>query len=214
MNVFVATPVRDGVTVEYAQSLFHAGLHCKERGIEVVPQIARHSCFIEIARSTLVKHFLDSDCTHLFFIDADIGFESHAIAGLVEAGVPFCAGVYRKREPDLSFNAQAYEPQQFRGPWMRMNRVATGFMCLERRVLEEMAARVPLCEVGKQEIPLVFRTSKEGKFIGEDYCFCDDYTALYEEGVFEQPIWVYPDITFNHDGYVGNLHESLCKSSS
>ena len=209
MKVFIATPVRDRPTVGYAQSLFYAGLHCAERGIEVVPNILRHSCFIEIARSSLVKLFLDSDCTHLFFIDDDIGFESHALAGLVEAGVPFSAGVYRKREPDLNFNAQIHEPQELKGPWLRADRVATGFMCLERHVLEEMASRVPTCRVGKQDIPMVFDTNKVGTFIGEDYCFCDDYTTLYEEGVFEQPIWIYPDITFDHDGYIGNLHESL-----
>ena len=73
MKVFVATPVRDTVTVEYAQSLFWAGLNCKELGIELIPRIARHSCFIEIARSTLVMEFLKTDCTHLFFIDSDIG---------------------------------------------------------------------------------------------------------------------------------------------
>ena len=213
MKVFVATPLRDTVTAEYAQSLFYAGLHCAERGIEVVPHIIRHSCFIEIARSSLVKLFLESDCTHLFFIDSDIGFESHAISGLVEAGVPLCAGAYRKREPNGLFNATAHEPEEMRGPWLRVDRVATGFMCIERHVLEEMTARVPSCVIGNTgEVPLVFRTDKSGTFIGEDYCFCDDYTELYEEGVFEQPIWVYPDITFNHDGYVGNLHDTLCKS--
>jgi len=210
MKVFVATPVRDTVTVEYAQSLYYAGLNCKELGIELIPNIARHSCFIEIARSSLVKNFLDTDCTHLFFIDSDLGFETHAVGGLVQAGVPFCAGVYRKREPKKRFNAQVHEPIEQRGPWLRVDRTATGFMCLERRVLEEMSTRVPSCKVGQTGIiPLVFRTGKEGIFVGEDYCFCDDYTKLYEEGVFEQPIWVYPDITFNHDGYVGNLHESL-----
>ena len=210
MKVFVATPYRDSVTAEYAQSLFYAGRHCSGRGIEVVPNIIRNSCFVDIARSVLVKTFLESDCTHLLFIDADIGYESHAIAGLVEAGVPFCAGVYRKREDKLGFCAQAYEPQEFRGPWMRVTRVATGFMCLERRVLEEMSKNVPLCNVSRRgNVPMVFRTNMEGDFIGEDYCFCDDYNKLYEAGVFDQPIWVYPDIIFNHNGYVGNLYESL-----
>ena len=216
MKVFVATPLRDTVTAEYAQSLFYAGLDCKERGIEVVLNIIRHSCFIDIARSTLVKYFLESDCTHLFFIDSDIGFEAHALAGLVQAEVPFAAGVYRKREPKVSFNAQVYEPQEFRGPWLRVNRAATGFMCLQRHVLEEMVKHVHLCKVAKSgEVPMLFRTDtslKDGKvrqFVGEDYCFCDDYTELYRQGVFKEPIWVYPDITFDHDGYVGNLHESL-----
>ena len=48
-----------------------------------------------------------------------------------------------------------------------------------------------------------------GKFVGEDYSFCDDYNQLYEEGVFDEPIWAYPDINFDHDGFVGNLHKSL-----
>jgi hypothetical protein len=216
MKVFVATPLRDFVTAEYAQSLFYAGLHCKERGIEVIPRIIVHSCFIDIARSALVKHFLESDCTHLFFIDSDIGFEAHAIAGLVEAEVPFAAGIYRLREQKVGFNIQLHEPQEFLGPWIRANRVATGFMCLERHVLEEMSKRVHKCKVAKSgEVPMIFRTDtslKDGKprqFVGEDYCFCDDYTKLYKEGVFDQPIWVYPDITLNHDGFVGNLHEAL-----
>ena len=211
MKVFVATPLRDTVTAEYAQSLFYAGLDCASRGIEIVPAIVRNSCFVDIARSVLVKLFLDTDCTHLLFLDSDIGFESHALAGLVEAGVPFCAGVYRRREDDEKFNMQVHEPHEYMGPWLRVDRVATGFMCLERHVLEEMSKRVHSCKVARNgNIPMVFRTDTHtGKvFVGEDYCFCDDYTKLYEEGVFDQPIWVYPDITFNHDGHVGNLHES------
>lgn len=214
MKVFVATPVRDGVTAEYAQSLFYAGLDCQARGIEVVPRIVRHSCFIEIARSVFVKMFLETDCTHLLFLDSDIGFEAHALAGLVQAGVPLCAGVYRTREPKLRFNAKIYEPVEMRGPWMRVNRVATGFMCIERHVLEEMSSRVHSCKIGNNgDVPMVFRTDTSPKggavFVGEDYCFCDDYTKLYEEGVFDQPIWVYPDITLDHDGYTANLHETL-----
>ncbi len=210
MKVFIATPIRDYVTAEYAQSLFHAGLYCKKRDIEVVPHIIRNSCFIDIARNVLVRDFLKTDCTHLLFVDSDIGYESHAIAGLVEAGVPVCAGVYRKREPELKFAVQIREPQEFRGPWLRADRVATGFMCVERAVLEEMTRRVHACKVSNSGIiPMIFRINTRDVFVGEDYCFCDDYNILHEEGFFHQPIWVYPDITFNHNGYIGNLHESL-----
>lgn len=210
MKVFVATPAYKDVTIEYAQSLFHAGLYCKERNIELIPQIMLSSCFVDIARSVLVKKFLETDCTHLFFVDADIGFESHAISGLVEAGVPVAVGVYRKREPKLRFAAQIHEPQEFKGPWLRMDRAATGFMCIERRVLVEMSGRVKSCKVAKEGwVPMVFDTKKEGTFVGEDYCFCDDYTKLFNEGVFDQPIWAYPDINFNHAGYEGNLYNAL-----
>ena len=209
LKVFIATPIRDYVTAEYAQSLFYAGLDCKARGIEVLPHIIRNSCFVDLARSVLVRDFLKTDCTHLLFIDSDIGYESHAVAGLVQAGVPFCAGAYPKREPGNKFPLQIHEPQELKGPWLRADRVSTGFMCLERRVLEKMSSLVHTCKDKFGLVPMVFRTETKGTFVGEDYCFCDDYNKLYEEGVFEEPIWVYPDITFNHDGYVGNLHESL-----
>ena len=212
MKVFIGTPIYDNkVTASYAQSLLLAGRDCMSRGIEVVPKIIRNSCFVELARSVLVKDFLETDCTHLLFLDADIGFESHALAGLVEAGVPFCAGVYRKREEDLLFNVQVHEPQELRGPWLRVDRVATGFMCLERHVLEVMSECSPVCKLPHNgDVSLVFRTSTHnGVFVGEDYCFCDDYNTMYEAGIFEEPIWIYPDITFDHDGYIGNLHESL-----
>jgi len=210
MKVFIATPIRDYVTAEYAQSLFYAGLDCKGRDIEIIPNIIRNSCFIDLARSVLVHQFLQTDCTHLFFIDSDIGYEPHAIAGLVQAGIPFAAGVYRKRQAELLFNVQITEPQELKGPWLRVDRTATGFMCIERHVLEEMTARVHLCGVSSHgEVPMLFRTHKEGTFIGEDYCFCDDYNELHKQGVFDEPVWVYPDITINHAGYVGNLHESL-----
>ncbi len=210
MKVFVGTPIPNKkLHAAYANSMMYAAFDCASRDIKIELKIINNSCFIELARSTLVYHFLKSDCTHLFFIDSDIGFERHALAGLVQAGVPFCAGVYRKREPKLLYNVRLHEPQEFHGPWIRADRVATGFMCIERHVLEEMSKRAPECLMREGDMPMVFRTETKKKFTGEDYCFCDDYNKLYEEGVFDQPIWVYPDITFDHDGYLGNLHESL-----
>jgi hypothetical protein len=205
MKVFIATPVSHNVTPSFASSILKAGLDCQSRDIEVHMNFLRNSCFIEIARSVLVKLFLESDCTHFFFIDADIGFESHALAGLVQSECQFTAGVYRKREPDLKFNVKFSDPVEYNGPWMRAERAATGFMCIHRHVLEKMSETALVIDVAKHgNVPMVFHTSFEGgKFTGEDYCFCDDYNEQFDEG-----IWVYPDITFDHDGYLGNLHES------
>ena len=206
MKVFIATPVSHNVTPSFSQSVMMAAMDCQRNGIEVQMNFLRNSCFIEIARSVLVKRFLESDCTHLFFIDADIGFESHALRGLVESEALFSVGVYRKREEKLLFNVQFPDPMEYKGPWVRAERAATGFMCLHREVLEKMsehALEVNIPQHGM--VPMVFRTSYEnGVFTGEDYCFCDDYNRMFDEG-----IWVYPDISFEHDGYLGNLHESL-----
>ena len=79
MKVFVATPLYNQVTAEYAQSLMMAALDCKERGIEIVPNIVRNSCFVDIARRVLVKNFLETDCTHRLFIDSDIGYDDNSL---------------------------------------------------------------------------------------------------------------------------------------
>ena len=212
MKVFLAIPSYDGkATLSCAQSLFKAAYHCAEHGIEVHPHFVRGGIFIDHARSLLVQTFLETDCTHLFFIDADIGFESHALAGLVGSGLPVTAGIYLKRTGERkSFNAKMHEPQEFRDGWIRMDRVATGFLCIQREVLEELTKRAETILLGEKSVPMVFHFgSKDGRFVGEDYAFCDDYNQLHEEGVFDEPIWAYPDIRFDHDGFIGNLHESL-----
>jgi hypothetical protein len=48
---------------------------------------------------------------------------------------------------------------------------------------------------------------KDGaRFTGEDYSFCDDYVERYGEGI---PVW--PNLTFTHGGYTGNLSAFLEK---
>ena len=212
MKVFIAIPSYDAkLTASCAQSLLKAAAHCAKQGIELVPCFIHGGIFIDNARSLLVKKFLSTDCTHLFFIDADIGFESDALAGFVLANNPISAGVYPKRDSkNLLFNAQVQEPQELKEGWLRLKRAATGFMCIRRDVLEVMSERAPVTDLNQGGLtPMVFHVRHDGKFIGEDYCFCDDYNELMELGLFDQPIWAYTDINFDHDGVLGNLHQRL-----
>lgn len=211
MSVLICTPAYDGkVHKEYAQSLFVTGQDLSSRGIRASTIIMKNGAFIEVARNILVARFLKTNFSHLFFIDSDLGFPGHAVAGLVESGLPLCAGVYRQREDEVRYvlHLPGDEAITHNG-WLRADRCATGFMCIHRDVLEEMSSRSRTVLTGEGEIPFVFRTDTTYEFTGEDFCFCDDYTELYHEGVFRQPIWVWPDIDFNHAGYVGNLHEFL-----
>lgn len=50
------------------------------------------------ARNALVAQFLKSDCTHLFFIDADIRFNAAEIGPMVESGKDVICGIYPKKE--------------------------------------------------------------------------------------------------------------------
>ena len=224
MKAFIAIPAYDAkLNASCAQSLLKAAYFCAQHDIELEPRFIHGGIFIDNARSLLVKEFLATDCTHMFFIDADIGFEADALAGLVLANNPISVGVYPRRDPDAlagakvtSYNVKFHDPEEVENGWIRVDRAATGFMCIRRDVLEVMSERAQVTQLDDSKFskyggatPMVFHVRHDGKFIGEDYCFCDDYNELIKEGLFDQPIWAYPDINFDHDGILGNLHQFL-----
>jgi len=209
MKLHIATPAYEGkVHAGYAQCLLVAGQICYRNGIEVSSTIPKNGMFIHIARNILVRQFLEeTDCTHLMFIDSDLKFPPESVYGLANAGLPVAAGIYRQREEKMRYVFRLPDNKIImNNGWLRVDRLPGGFMCIRRDVLQEMTDRAPRVKVTNQgDLPYVFRLQDEGSFIGEDLCWCDDYTKLYHEGVFEQPIWIWPDITFDHNGYVGNL---------
>lgn len=224
LRVHVATPAYDGkVDCDYAQSLFMAAQICTLHFIECSASVMGNGAFIEMARNIFVKRFLEDEdlqkFTHLLFIDADLKFESRAITGLVRSGLPVCAGAYRRRQEPEDFPVKwtplpgSTDRLWMNGGWLRCERVPTGFLCIERKVLEVMAERARKVKIVGQDgpVPWMFYTKfdDDGRFVGEDFSWCDDYMALVEEGVFDEPIWVWPDFDFTHGGYECNYLEYL-----
>ena len=226
MKAFVAIPAYDAkLTASCAQSLLKAAYYCAQHDIELEPRFIHGGIFIDNARSLLVKEFLKTDCTHMFFIDADIGFEADALAGLIMAGNPISVGIYPRRDPDVlagaevtAYNVCFHDPDNVivKDGWTEVKRAATGFMCIRRDVLEVMSEKASVTKLAESKFskyggptPMVFHVKHGERFIGEDYCFCDDYNELHGKGVFDQPIRAFTDINFDHDGIIGNLHDSL-----
>jgi len=217
-RVHIATPAYDGkVHNGYAQSVIVAAQECYRQGIEVSSSIPSNGAFIEDIRNILVKQFLEeTDATHLMWIDADLAFPANAIAGLVHSNLPVAAGVYRQREEKIRYVVRV-ENDLFNvnNGWLQVERCPGGFMCIRREVLETMGGLAESVDYGDRGIAKAIykktldRDGDNYKPRGEDIYFCDEYTKLWKEGVFDQPIWVWPDIDFNHAGYRGNLHEFL-----
>lgn len=172
IKAFVATPAYDGrVYTDYAVSISESSLVAPMFGIYVMTSIMGNGAFIDIARNTFVKLFLESDCTHLFFIDADLKWEARAFVSLLQADLPICAGVYPKRQdPEeypvrfiardgIPWVTKTGDPES--GPadsgWVQCERVPGGFLCIRRDVIELMVANSPQqmeSKGGKQ--PLLF----------------------------------------------------------
>ena len=221
-KVFVATPAYDGhVLADYAMSLADSVVAAAQCDIGVMASVMGNGAFIEIARNVFVKQFLETDCSHLFFIDADLKWEARAFVGLVNANRPVSAGAYRRRqEPEdypLHYLEDPDEPglSIVEGGWVPCDRVATGFLCIRRDVVEAMAAEAQQWKIREQgSIPALFYTklveqtaepdSDAKGFVGEDFSWCDDYMDKFRSRFNNQPIMVWPDFDFVHNGFKGN----------
>lgn len=213
---YVATPAYDGkVETGYSQALAEAAFCCPLYQVGLTASVMGNGAFIELARNIFVKMFLEQhkEATHLFFIDADVQFPPSAFIGLIRSGLPICAGVYPRRQTPEDFPAK-WAPHPTGGglwvedDWLLCERVPTGFLCIRRDIVEEMAAEAKQVPIHGQEglVPWLFYTKfdSEGRFVGEDFSFCDDYVKKYGK-----MIHVWPDIDFVHGGFKGNYHNYL-----
>ena len=83
VKLFVATPVHSDVSIHYMQSVFKLHTKCNENKIPIMLQLMKSSLVTQ-GRNLCVAHFLNSDFTHLLFIDSDILFKADAIFKMIQ----------------------------------------------------------------------------------------------------------------------------------
>jgi len=220
VHIYIATPAYDGkVQTDYAMSLAETCQLATFYGVRVTVCIMRNNIFIDHARNHFARLFLESDATHLFYIDADLKFEPRGVVGLATSGLEICAGVYRKREEPETYPARFAINPETDGIWVENNlvlcsRVPTGFLCIERKVVQAMWDKAEEYHNANEDpVKELFYTYKtktpegERTLVGEDFAFCEDYCKQ-----FEKLIPVFPDLDFVHgERFAGNFHNFLNK---
>ena len=86
INLFVATPAYGGWLCEdYFHSMLELQTFCRKEEIPMRVQTLGMESLVTRARNTLVANFLDDEkATHLFFVDADIGFSIPVIKRMMD----------------------------------------------------------------------------------------------------------------------------------
>lgn len=162
MRPLIATPAFGGLFHEsYVGSVLQLQALVERRGGSLSFYFRRDS-HIDRARGDCVAYFLSTEATHLFFIDADIGFAPDAFVRLLAAGKDIAGGVYPIKRDDGGFpiDLDAIGPADDKG-LAECNELPGGFLCIKRAVFEKVDPATAFDS---------FRV--DGRLITEDYAFC------------------------------------------
>jgi hypothetical protein len=168
----VVSPSHDGKFFQnYVTSLLNFAIESERAGMRVQVLFHQGESLVTRARNNCVAQFLaNPDWTHLFWIDADIGFSAQAAFRLLLSGYDIAAGVYplkRENWPAEGVPAGTTQ-QQFEATFtrytvnakasevtskvelevqpdgfMKMTEAPTGFMVIKRAVFERLIASYP-----------------------------------------------------------------------
>ena len=168
-KLFVATPMYGGLcNGQYAMGMIQMVQVCAQNNILMYYSFMQNESLITRGRNSLAHDFLDTDSTHLMFIDADIGFNPQDIVSMIDTDKDIICGVYPKKEINWMHVTEAvkagvppHDLHNFTGAFvvnlvgdapvaegkvnepLEISNGGTGFMLIKREVFEKLAETVP-----------------------------------------------------------------------
>ena len=98
-RLFIATPMYGGMcTGTYAINLCATAPALNQNGIDMNYSMMLNESLITRARNRFAHDFLQTDATHMMFIDADISWQPYDIVEMLRADVDVICGIYPKKE--------------------------------------------------------------------------------------------------------------------
>lgn len=153
--------------------------------------VIKDGCYVHWNRNAIVKNFLTSGADTLFFLDSDMVFPKESLSLLLSYNKDIMGAAYNKRKDPPETTARKLvdgllipeETLVTKGFPFMTDIVATGFMAIQRRVLETMP-----------EPWFSFSKNAWGKEFGEDESFCLKARELNYE------VWAHPGLYVGHVG--------------
>lgn len=204
-KVFLAMPVYGGYDPHFVTSLM--GLMNRPPCTLMVHPVIGDS-LVARARNRAAAKFLQTDCTHLLFLDTDLIFSSDHIARLISHDEPVVAGLYPKKQIELGWVCNMLPDEEMDERGLKPVRYAgTGCLLISRSILEAMISVYPELEYDPDDGDEpgvkwdffscgVFKDPETGKrrYLSEDWWFCQRVLELGEK------VWMDTQVVLKHVG--------------
>ncbi len=236
--VFLTPAFDHNVTIEHFASVLQSCQLLNQRGTSTAHILIGGDPYLAKVRNALVTRALREHplATDFFFLDADTSWDPKHLLTVLDSPYDIAGGIYPKKSdvPDFPVHFVVSNPRTVTDPatgqpeivgdlieqngWYKAEGLPTGFMCIKRRVLEQMATTCGRYDdpLGKVSDCINFfemgycadnvATTGKGEWWGEDFAFCRKARLMGFE------LWFYADIDFGHRGtklYQNNIMPSM-----
>ena len=191
IKLFVGTPVHSEVSIHYFKASLEFQKECYVRKIPVMFQVMKSSLVTQ-GRQLCVAAFLNSQCTHLLFVDSDIAYSYKMFEKMVNYDKDICMVPYPIKSIDFQkikkkiqngseldpmllgnqYTMSITDPRSIKieNGFIEVERGPAGFMLIKREAIEKLIKEYP-------EFTIKQHTLIDGKLVERDnmYNFFDTY---------------------------------------
>lgn len=215
LHVAIATPCHGNkVEINYLHSVVAMTHMLRTHNAQFSLLTVPNEALVMRSRNHLVWQFMQTDCTHLFFADSDMGWKAGTILRLLSHGKDIVAGIgRRKQEGPPSYCANLVEPVHVDKETGLIKAIHVGGACLllSRACIVKMLAAYDQLkyldvQANRYETALFDTEIRDGKFWSEDYTFCRRARDIGFD------VWIDPEIYLEHVGFTswnGSMADDL-----
>ena len=190
-KIHISMPCYGGMLTESTfMSFIKWANTARQLGIDWTLETMVNESLISRARNTLTAKFLDMpDATHLFFVDADIGWEPWHLLVLINRDVDVIGGLYPMKTMPIKWVVNGFEGAE-EGPdgLQEVSKAGTGFLLMKKHVFEKLNSH-PAVKQYKNDIGLdpkydqylktYFDTAvRQNRYYSEDWTFCENWRDI------------------------------------
>ena len=206
-KVHIAMPCYGGMLTESTfMSFIKWANTARQLGIDWTLETMVNESLISRARNTLTAKFLDMpDATHLFFVDADIGWEPWHLLVLLNRDVDVIGGLYPMKTMPIKWVVNGFEGAEEGSDGLQeVSKAGTGFLLMKKHVFEKLKSH-PAVKQYKNDIGLdpkfdqhlktYFDTAvRQNRYYSEDWTFCENWRDIGGK------IWMDKRVLLRHSG--------------